>query len=1590
MTPIRLVDGQELQAFSQGNGRVAILKTLEDRFVIKFGSTVGSAIEVFSVSNSANDVVLASGVDLLFDGAAATIGGNIPSSITLGKAGDTINLNAAGVTYNFPTSGTPYLMLTGGVLTGNLVLDKAELHFNSASADAQTEVALKVDGEDFVIFEPEESNREWLRIKDTGESDPTNAMKLFGWNVWHTGNLTPSNYLPLAGGTLSGSLNMNNNTLQLSADDYILAGNASYSQAGIWISSGQDIAFNINSNGAGADSFQVFEGSTPTSLFQIRTDLFKYKTYDIWHSGNFNPASKSDVHSHPYMPDTHDASAVTSAKITSWDAAYAHSQASHARTDATLVQSSLTNGNIKINGTETTVYTHPTDAGNKHIPAAGASGNFLKYSSAGTATWSTPAIADITGLQTALDGKAPTHTHPYLADSHAASGVTTGKIANWDTAYTHSQATHARTDATLTQSSSTNGNIKINGTEITVYTHPSTDGNKHIPSGGSAGQFVKYSSAGTGAWATPAIADISGLQTALDGKAASSHNHSAADINAGVLPASYGGTGLTSIATLLNTNNTLDTVLANGNTSSNTMVVGRYLQQATGVPTANIGSPSLAEMALFQQQFDNKTWFYPTDMFTFEYTNDGTTWINANVPASEIKKFVSGYYSATINIPNGCQKYRIQIYNKNTYVYVNALYIYASAAGHSTKIKIRKRDVISQAWSYHTNSESTVGGWPAHWYLPFAGIPWSRSASTGMCDYVEIEFTPVWNATYPSNVITLYNLDLWGGYPAGTRSLFAWDGDRNATFPAQLKASELYEGANRVYSPNNTNIGTGATNYAAGNDSRFHSNANDPTSDQKAALAGTSGTPSSTNKYVTNGDSRLSNSRTPTAHKSTHASGGSDQLTPADIGAAPAHTHPYLSSSGGTVSGDLTITGNLTISGTSTTINTETINLADNIIVLNSNFAGTPSENAGMEIERGTSANVVLRWNETADIWEVTKDGTNYYTILDSSHAANGVTSGKITNWDAAYTHSQATHARTDATLVQSSATNGNIKINGAETTVYTHPSGAGNNHIPSGGAANQFLQYSASGVAVWSSVDWSELSGKPSTFAPSTHTHAIADTTGLQDALNTKSDVHTHPYLSSSGGTITGDLQLDAANNDRYIVFNYTGSAGFSWRLGYIGTGSGDANYFAIDTSGEDGTWARALEIGLTSKKTDFKTTPSVNGTLLSLSNHTHSAVTTSVAGFMSAADKTKLDGIATNANNYSHPTGDGNLHVPATSTTNNLKVLKAGATAGSIAWSDVDWAELTGKPSTFAPSAHTHTKSQITDWSHEHAINIGNGAATQISLNTGSRLDIVAGTDISIAYDDANDKVTISSSYSHPSGAGYNHIPSGGAANQFLQYSSSGVAVWSSVDWSELSGKPSTFAPATHSHAIADTTGLQAALDGKAPTHTHPYLSDSHAASGVTTGKITNWDTAYTHSQASHAYLPLAGGTMASNAVIVFPSEQRQKITLYAANSWHTIGTEAYHIAYGGYHNAAGSHEGHKFYTAPSNLAAQIGSGTSNSASGYTNSKNSKFFGTVDFAESTNTVGDANIGGKATIASKFAIEYNEDMNALDFNYIG
>ena len=82
-----------------------------------------------------------------------------------------------------------------------------------------------------------------------------------------------------------------------------------------------------------------------------------------------------------------------------------------------------------------------------------------------------------------------------------------------------------------------------------------------------------------------------------------------------------------------------------------------------------------------------------------------------------------------------------------------------------------------------------------------------------------------------------------------------------------------------------------------------------------------------------------------------------------------------------TVNNSLTVTGDLTVEGTTTTLNTATLEVEDNLVLLNKGVTGSPSLDAGLEIERGTSANVSILWNETSDLWTLTNDGTNYHSV---------------------------------------------------------------------------------------------------------------------------------------------------------------------------------------------------------------------------------------------------------------------------------------------------------------------------------------------------------------------------------------------------------------------------------------------------------------------------------------------------------------------------------------------------------------------------------------------------------------------------------
>jgi len=152
-----------------------------------------------------------------------------------------------------------------------------------------------------------------------------------------------------------------------------------------------------------------------------------------------------------------------------------------------------------------------------------------------------------------------------------------------------------------------------------------------------------------------------------------------------------------------------------------------------------------------------------------------------------------------------------------------------------------------------------------------------------------------------------------------------------------------------------------------------------------------------------------------------------------------------------TISGHLTVGGNLTIQGSTTTINTETVALQDNILLLNSNSANTPSENAGLEVERGNSANVKLRWNESTDRWQFTNDGSAYFNLPITSELANPYThpDSDVTNLDtsgAEILDTLATNATGHITaMTKRTLTKGDLGLGNVENTAISSFAGTSN-----------------------------------------------------------------------------------------------------------------------------------------------------------------------------------------------------------------------------------------------------------------------------------------------------------------------------------------------------------------------------------------------------------------------------------------------------------------------------------------------------------------------------------------------------------------
>lgn len=78
--------------------------------------------------------------------------------------------------------------------------------------------------------------------------------------------------------------------------------------------------------------------------------------------------------------------------------------------------------------------------------------------------------------------------------------------------------------------------------------------------------------------------------------------------------------------------------------------------------------------------------------------------------------------------------------------------------------------------------------------------------------------------------------------------------------------------------------------------------------------------------------------------------------------------------------------GNLNVEGATTNIKSETVTIAANTVKLNTSYSGSaPTENAGIEVNRGTLSTAQILWDEAADRWSVGMSGALSPIVTEST-----------------------------------------------------------------------------------------------------------------------------------------------------------------------------------------------------------------------------------------------------------------------------------------------------------------------------------------------------------------------------------------------------------------------------------------------------------------------------------------------------------------------------------------------------------------------------------------------------------------------------
>lgn len=589
--------------------------------------------------------------------------------------------------------------------------------------------------------------------------------------------------------------------------------------------------------------------------------------------------------------------------------------------------------------------------------------------------------------------------------------------------------------------------------------------------------------------------------------------------------------------------------------------------------------------------------------------------------------------------------------------------------------------------------------------------------------------------------------------------------------------------------------------------------------------------------------------------------GGNVSWSLSEIGAAASnHTHSYLPLSGGTM------TGNISYRGSKATY--KMIEFIDNSsdaygngIAIGGGGLTIIGGGESVDVVKSTSTTggderLILANDGAIDIYtncqngidkatHITIDNTGLYS--GTAAKANSVPWSGVTGKPSSYTPSSHTH-----TVSQISDFGTHVydaTISRTANTVLAAPNGKAGSasfralvaaDIPSitKSKITDFpSSLPASDVYAWAkasskpSYSWGEITGKPSTYTPSSHNHTVIQGTSSTSAVPGKAnDGFCEFYYNVNNGLANN---MPSSNNANAIISISRHAGDYTSQLGFSSNGN---LYY------REGVGATAWKTILTSSNyTSYTVTKTGGGASGTWGINITGSAGSCTGNAATASNASKVNGHTVNSD---VPSGakftDTNTWRPLGTTAdtacagNDNRLSNARPASDVYSWAKASskpsysWSEITSKPSTFTPASHTHAyiplsggtiTGSIIRSSGGSWISARNNVAVRGTATTKDSWNPVVGQATPNGYWTignlaSNDNLAFSYTSNTNYNAGNNSattvylpvqegtiITSATIGSQSVKYATSAGSA-GSVAWGNVSGKPSSYTPSSHTH--------------------------------------------------------------------------------------------------------------------------------------------------------------------------------------------